>query len=93
MEYVLIIHEVGDYSEWKLGFDNASALRKEAGELDYQVLQYEGDPNRVVHYSKWQSHEKAKIFFESEKVQKIRKQLGVKKPTFIYLTQTEAGTL
>ena len=93
MEYVLIIHEVDDYPKWKYGFDNASDLRKSAGELEYQVLQYENDANRVVHYSKWQSHEKAKAFFESEKVKKIRKDLGVKTPTFIYLNETETGVL
>ena len=63
MEYVLITHEVDDYKEWKRGFDKASDLRKEAGEQEYQVLQYDGDPNRVVHFSKWQSLEKAKAFF------------------------------
>ena len=93
MSYVLIIHEVDDYLAWKSGFDNASALRKEAGELEYQVLQYEAEPNRVVHYSKWQSHEKARVFFESAEVQKIRKDLGVKTPKFIYLNESESGIL
>ena len=93
MEYVLIIHEVKDYAEWKRGFDSAAALRREAGELEYQVLQYAEDFERVVHFSKWQSHEKARSFFESEEVQKIRDELGVKRPEFIYLNQTESGVL
>lgn len=93
MDYVLIIHEVGDYPEWKRGFDSAAGLRKDAGELEYQVLQYDGDANQVVHFSKWLSHAKAKSFFESAEVQKIRDELGVKKPTFIYLNQTDAGVL
>lgn len=93
MDYVLIIHEVDDYPEWKRGFDNAAGLRKDAGELEYQVLQYDGAANQVVHFSKWLSHAKAKSFFESAEVQKIRDELGVKKPTFIYLNQTDAGVL
>lgn len=93
MGYVLIIHEVNDFSEWKIGFDRAASLRKDAGELEYQVLQFENDANRVVHYSKWQSLEKAKEFFESDEVQKIREKLGVKKPEFIYLKQNESGIL
>ena len=38
MQHVLIIHEVKDYSIWKGVFDNASGIRKSAGELSYQVL-------------------------------------------------------
>jgi quinol monooxygenase YgiN len=68
-------------------------LRKSAGELEYQVLQYDGEANRVVHFSKWQSHAKAKLFFELGEIQKIRNELGVKKPTFTYLNQTESGEL
>ncbi len=93
MKYVLIIHEVDDFSKWKAGFDKASSLRKEAGEIEYQILQYAENENQVLHYSKWQSHEKAKLFFESEEVREIRKKLGVKAPTFIYLNQMEAGSL
>jgi len=40
MEYVLIIHEVEDYPAWKKVFDNASTIRKNAGEQSYQVLKY-----------------------------------------------------
>jgi hypothetical protein len=38
--YVLIIHEVADYAAWKIIFDQASAIRKNAGERSYQVLQH-----------------------------------------------------
>jgi len=93
MSYVLIIHDVDSYPEWKSGFDDASSLRKNAGELEYHVLQDENDANRVVHYSKWQSLSKAKAFFESDEVQKIRDNLGVKKPKIIYLNNTESGVL
>lgn len=93
MEYVLIIHEVANYSEWKIGFDNASSLRKSAGEIEYQILEYEDEPNKVVHFSKWTSLQQARGFFESEEVQKIRDELGVKKPEFIYLQQKDFGTL
>ncbi len=93
MYYVLITHTVDDYQQWKHGFDGAAELRKQAGELEYHVLQDSVDPNRIVHYSKWQSLDKAKNFFESDQVQKIRDELGVKKPTFIYLNHLESGVL
>lgn len=93
MQYVLITHEVEDYAHWKKGFDNAAGLRKNAGELEFQVLRYEADLNRVVHFSRWRSLSAAKSFFESEEVEKIRSDLGVKRPEFVYLNQEEAGSL
>ncbi len=93
MKYVLIIHEVEDYQAWKKVFDNAADIRKEAGEISYQVLKYENDANKIVHFSVWTSHENAKSFFESPKLVLIRKEAGVKAPDFIYLDQLEAGIL
>ncbi|HEY9795118.1 MAG TPA: antibiotic biosynthesis monooxygenase, partial [Leptolyngbyaceae cyanobacterium] len=80
MQYVLIIHEVEDYESWKKVFDNASDIRREAGERSYQVLKYESDPNKVVHFSSWTSIDDAKRFFESPKLIRIRAEAGVKAP-------------
>jgi len=93
MKYVLIIHEVEDYIVWKKIFDNAAGIRKEAGEISYQVLRYENDPNKIVHFSVWSSLDKAKQFFESPKLIQIRAEAGVKSPDFIYLEQLETGIL
>jgi quinol monooxygenase YgiN len=93
MQYVLIIHEVENYESWKRVFDNAAAMRKEAGERAYQVLKYAGNPNKVVHFSSWISIENAKRFFESPELVKIRLEAGVKSPEFIYLEELESGTL
>ena len=93
MPHVLIIHEVADYPAWKEIFDGAAGIRREAGERSYQVLKYETDPNKVVHFSIWTSLDAAKAFFESPRLVQIRKDAGVKAPEFIYLEQLEAGTL
>ena len=93
MQYVLIIHEVEDYEAWKVIFDNAAAIRKDAGEKSYQVLKYESDPNKIVHFSHWSSIGNAKVFFESPKLVKIREQAGVKAPEFTYLDELASGTL
>ena len=93
MEHVLIIHEVEDYEAWKKIFDSASSIRKNAGELSYQVLKLDTDANKIVHFSKWTSIADAKAFFESPKLVKIRKQAGVKAPEFIYLELLEEGVL
>jgi quinol monooxygenase YgiN len=93
MEYVLIIHEVDDYAAWKKIFDEAAPIRKNAGELSYQVLKLDNNANKIVHFSKWVSLSNAKAFFESAKLVEIRKHAGVKAPEFIYLEQLEEGIL
>jgi quinol monooxygenase YgiN len=93
MKYVLIIHEVENYIAWKKIFDAASEIRKAAGEISYQVLTYENEPNKIVHFSVWSSLDNAKQFFESQKLIQIRKEAGVKSPDFIYLDQLENGIL
>ena len=93
MPHVLIIHEVQDYASWKLIFDQAADIRKEAGECSHQVLHYKNNPKKVVHFSKWTSLDHAKEFFESDHLVSIRKAAGVKSPEFIYLEELEAGTL
>ena len=93
MQHVLIIHEVADYSAWKLVFDGAAQIRKEAGERSYQLLRYENEPRRIVHFSAWVSIAAAKAFFDSPRLVKIRQEAGVHAPEFIYLDQLEAGTL
>ncbi|ESQ85310.1 antibiotic biosynthesis monooxygenase [Asticcacaulis benevestitus] len=91
--YVLILHEVADYPAWKVIFDNAAVIRKAAGEISYQVLKYDTDANRIVHFSAWSSLDKARQFFESPELVEIRKVAGVKAPDFIYLEEIERGLL
>ncbi len=93
MEYVLIIHEVEDYEAWKQIFDEAASIRKEAGEQSYQLLKYDDNANKIVHFSQWVSIANAKAFFESPKLVEIRKKAGVNSPEFIYLEQLETGVL
>ncbi len=93
MPYVLIIHEVENYAAWKVIFDQALGLRRTAGELSYQLLQYENRPNQIVHFSAWTSIAAARLFFESPELVEIRAKAGVKSPEFIYLEELESGTL
>ncbi len=93
MDYVLIIHNVKDYTAWKKVFDGAAPIRKAAGEQRYQVLRDENDPNRVVHFSRWTSITDAKAFFESPRLVEIRRIAGVEAPEFNYLHGLEHGTL
>ena len=91
--YVLILHEVADYPAWKAVFDEAGVLRKAAGELSFQVLRQDDDANRIVHFSRWTSLDRARTFFESAALVEIRRKAGVRAPQFLYLTLLHQGDL
>ena len=93
MAHVLIIHEVADYAAWKDVFDGAAGIRREAGEISFQVLRYEDDGKRIVHFSEWTSTGDARRFFESPELVRIRGEAGVRAPEFIYLDELDSGTL
>lgn len=93
MPYVLIIHQVKDYAAWKIIFDEAREIRKNAGEIRYQLLRYDNDANNIVHFSQWSSLINARSFFESDELIQIRKKAGVKAPEFIYLEELESDLL
>ena len=93
MQHVLIIHEVEDYDAWKEIFDAAASIRKAAGESSYQVLKFDNNAQKIVHFSQWTSIAAAKAFFESDQLVEIRKQAGVQSPEFIYLQLLEEGVL
>lgn len=57
------------------------------------MLREASDPNKVVHFSRWESIARAKAFFESPELVEIRRQAGVQSPEFLYLHQQEEGTL
>jgi len=93
MPHVLIIHEVDAYPAWKAIFDQAADIRKAAGEIGYQLLRYDTDANRIVHFSEWSSLAEARRFFESPELIEIRKTAGVRAPNFFYLHEIERGIL
>ncbi len=93
MPYVLIIHDVDAYPAWKTIFDDAAGMRKQAGEIRYQLLRHETDANRIVHFSEWVSLDMARRFFESPELAEIRRKAGVIAPEFHYLNEIEQGLL
>jgi quinol monooxygenase YgiN len=92
-QYVLITHDVEDYPKWKAIFDDAAQIRREAGEIEYQLLALENSATRIVHFSRWTSLDAARTFFESPRLVEIRRDAGVVAPEFGYLMQLEAGEL
>lgn len=86
MQHVLIMHEVASYPAWKAVFDQASAMRKQAGEISYQLLRYDNQANRIVHFSEWSSLDAARRF-ESPELVEIRRKAGVQAPELVFICQ------
>ena len=78
---------------WKGIRHGRQFLTKRAGEISYQLLCYDTDANKIVHFSEWSSLDKARRFFESPELIEIRRKAGVKAPAFIYLQEIEHGVL
>ncbi len=93
MIHLLIIHRVENYTSWKQIFDDASGIRKAAGEISFQVFKYHDEPDKIVHLSTWNDKQTAEQFFNSPLLVKIREDAGVKSPEFIYLNLLESGML
>lgn len=93
MQHVLITHEVESYPAWKLIFDRAAGMRKDAGEISYQLLHYDNDSSTIVHFSSWSSLANARRFFASPELEEVRRQAGVTAPDFVYLNEIERGLL
>lgn len=93
MVHVLIIHHVRDYPAWKAIFDRAEGIRKEAGEISFQLLRDDRENNKIVHFSEWKSLDGARAFFESPRLVRIREEAGVEAPEFHYLEELESGIL
>lgn len=51
VKYVLIIHEMAAYPDWKRVFDDAAPARKAAGAISYQLLRHDSAESVVVHLS------------------------------------------
>ncbi|HSG55846.1 MAG TPA: antibiotic biosynthesis monooxygenase [Paracoccaceae bacterium] len=76
-----------------MAFDAAAGIRRAAGELSYDLLRFDGDADKVVHFSEWTSLDAARGFFQSAEVAEIRRRAGVHEPEFCYLERIEAGAL
>lgn len=64
---------MASYGAWKQVFDDAATLRRNAGELSYQLLRRDTDANHIVHFSRWSSLDSARQLFESPELVEIRR--------------------
>jgi heme-degrading monooxygenase HmoA len=64
--HLLIRHKVSNFDQWKANFDQAFAIRANAGERTYHIFRNIQDSNEVTLLCEWESLEKAKQFASSD---------------------------
>lgn len=69
-------HKVADFDKWKAGFDAFRRIRRDAGELSFEIGTLVGDPNTVYVINEWESADKAKAFFALPELAAYRQKIG-----------------
>lgn len=86
--YLLIRHEVKEYSNWRILFDDASTWRQSKGEIKSTVFQDEDCLQVVTILSEWPSVEKAKDFISDSELSERMQHAGVTtQPVIHFLRQ------
>lgn len=86
MQYVLVIHKVGDYDKWKPVYDEDAVNRENEGSKEAHVFRSADNSDEVVILFKWDNLDSARKFFESSDLMERMQRSGVQgKPDIYYL--------
>ena len=77
MTYLLVIHKVADFTNWKMGYDDSLAARQQAGLKEMYLLRNVDDPNEIILLQEVEDLQKAKDFVRSPDLQERMQQSGV----------------
>jgi len=82
----IVTHKVADWEKWKAGFESFKKIRREAGELSFEIGTLNNNPSTVYVINEWASVEAAKAFFANPKLAEAMKNAGVlEAPHFMIL--------
>ena len=73
----IITHKVADFAKWKETFSGLLRLRRDAGELSFDVSTLNNDPNTVCVINEWASAENFQKFVASDDLKNAMKAGGV----------------
>ena len=93
MAYILVRHNVEDYSKWKTAFDDHSDLRSNNGSKGGKVFQSADNPEEVFVLLEWNSLENAQNFSQSDNLKAAMQEAGVVGMPDIYFIEEAAETV
>ena len=77
---VVVTHPVGDFDQWRAGFDDHEPARKASGMLGHHLNRAEDDPNLVSVYLAVSDIDAAKAFADSPELAEKMQEVGVTGP-------------
>ena len=79
MAHVISQFQVEDFVKWKTGFDSDDgiALRKGGGMKSYSLFHVDGNPNKLVMLTEFDTVDTAREFIRSEALKQASKLSGV----------------
>ena len=80
MTYVLLRLTVEDLAKWKVVFEEAASLRKNASSMGVHAFSKAGSPSEVVILGEYADKEKAMQMFQSQELRDTMQRAGVKGP-------------
>ena len=90
MAYILVKHNVAEYSNWRKIYDEHKPFRVKSGMINEMVFRNTNNPNEIFMLFKWNNILNAKIFAQSEDLKKAMEKAGVmSKPEIQFLEETE----
>jgi heme-degrading monooxygenase HmoA len=90
MTYILVVHEVEDYDNWKPVYDEDGPARKAKGSKGSFLFRSAKNRNQLIVLTQWENMKSAKNFGESEELRTTMQKAGVKgKPQVYYLEEIE----
>lgn len=75
--WMMVAFEVANYDTWRAAFDNDLILRRDAGELSFEINRFPGFPNQIIAIFKWDSTERAQAFISDPALQASMEAGGV----------------
>ncbi len=77
MVNVMVRHKVADFARWKQVFDAHFGIRHGAGELSCRMFHNHENPADLTLFFEWETLEKARSFFASERLRNGMQEAGV----------------
>ncbi|WP_298835836.1 hypothetical protein [uncultured Roseobacter sp.] len=83
--WMMVAFEVASYDTWRAAFDSDLSLRRDAGELSFEINRFPRFPNQIIAIFKWDSAERAQAFISDPALHASMKAGGVvSKPTITF---------
>jgi hypothetical protein len=88
LPYIIVRNRITDYAQWKTGWDEAVATRRDGGVKSEQVFRNPGEPNEVLLLLEYESMDQARRFAASDSLREALKDSGIQDRAVYFPTRS-----